>query len=318
MKILVLTYFDQVHGPIIYFKAPESFDSNKLDFIPYLMDLEEKSFFCHEHEEFDTINLAFDVPKKDTRGGVEMFMISLILYNESINPKVFKEVLKDFIEEFISIKDLFKGIDVKDTNDGGAVKKAEEMRELFYSFYNDLPEETLLLDRNTQIMVFGLTNAGKTTLINKLRDLIYSKVKFNNLNKGYLEERLFFENLSMTTFDLPLKRKFGKLWRYYMKKLDGIAFVVDASDSSKFNENKIQFHILTNNIKNKSIPLLIVFNKCDLETAEIEKIMKNLDLQNLDFQTYKCFETNALTGQGILDSFTWIEKKILKRIFTER
>ena len=315
MKFLVLTYFDPIEGPVLYFKAPESIEDERIDFLPSLMDLNEHGFFTHEHEDYNTANLTFELRSKGARGGVDGFMISLVLYNETISPRIFRDVLEDFVKELTQIKDVYKGIRVRDESDTEANRIADEIKTLFYDFFEDLPEETVLIDRNAQILVFGLKNAGKTTLVKNLRGNMLNNQKFKTDLKA---KRLLFANLTITTYDMPIKRIFRELWGHYMDTQDGFVFVIDASDSTQLNAVKNELYLLQKIIEKRRLPLLIVFNKIDLEHLDIDSQINSLDLKKYDFPKYKCFETSAITNEGIFLAFNWIATKILNKIYREK
>ena len=315
MKILVLTYFDPINGPELYFKAPDSISDKKIDFLPSLMDLNERGFFTHDHEGYNSANLTFEIPSKGARGGVDSFMISLVLFNETLNISIFREVLEGFVKELNQIEKPYKGIRVKDEDDAKAHKKAEEIRAFFYDFYEDFPEETVLMDRNAQIMVFGLKNVGKTILVKNLRGNMLNGQKFKTDLKA---KRLLFANVTITTYDMPVKRIFRELWGHYMDTQDAFVFVIDASDSTRLNEVKNELYLLKKILEKRRLPLLVVFNKIDLEHTEVESQINTLDLKNFVFPKYKCFETSAKTNEGIFSAFNWIATKILNKIYKEK
>jgi len=279
------------------------------------MDLDEHGFFTHDHEGYNSANLTFEIPSKGARGGVDSFMISVVLIQETLNPRIFKDVLEVFVQELNQIKKPYKGIRVKDEDDEEAQQKAKEIKDLFFDFFEDLPEETVLIDRNAQIMVFGLKNAGKTTLIENLRGNMLSGQKFKTDLKA---KRLLFANLTITSYDMPIKRIFRELWGHYMDTQDAFVFVIDASDPERLNEVKNELYLLKKILEKRRLPLLIVFNKIDLEHPEIGALIQQLDLKNYGFPKYKCFETSAKTNEGIFLAFNWIATKILNKIYREK
>ncbi len=307
MKGLILTYFDQVTGPRIHLKAPEILEEEKVGFIPRLMDLDEQGFFTFEN----TANLIYEIPFRASRGGVETFMISIVLKDEKLDPNLFQDVLNEFVKEFSSIKEICLSVNTNlDTSEEQKKKKAE-LADFFYSFYQDLPEETLLIDRNFKIMVLGLQCAGKTTIVNQLKDVINKKY-FHE--KSSTTESLFFDNLSITTYDLPIKRMFGNFWTNYFKDQDGFAFVIDLCDSDKFGLAKEQIFLLHEYIKDKSKPFLLLFNKKDVCKESIENAIAKFELQKLKFENTKSLAISALTRNGIIKAFDWLAMQILDRI----
>ncbi len=300
---------------MLYFKAPENISDERVDFLPSLMDLNENGFFTHDHEGNNSANLTFEIRSKGARGGVDGFMISIVLVQETINPRIFKDVLEGFVKELNQIDKPYMGIRVKEGDDDEAQQKAEEIQNLFFDFYEDLPEETVLMDRNAQIMVFGLKNAGKTTLIENLRGNMLNGQKFKTDLKA---KRLLFANLTITSYDMPIKRIFRELWGHYMDNQDGFVFVIDASDPKRLNEVKNELYLLKKILEKQRLPLLVIFNKIDLEHPNIGSLIQQLDLKNYGFHKFKCFETSAITNDGIFLSFNWIATKILNKIYKEK
>ena len=57
------------------------------------------------------------------------------------------------------------------------------------------------------------------------------------------------------------------LWRSYTRCTDGIIFVVDSAEQDKLDEAKVELWRTMKYQDNKDIPLLILANKQDLQTA---------------------------------------------------
>ncbi|MHA1149480.1 MAG: ADP-ribosylation factor-like protein [Promethearchaeota archaeon] len=301
-------------GPKILFKAPEDFNEVKLNFLPTLMDLDEDEMdlFEFEHQEFNTANIRFNLKSKEARGGVDMFMISLILYKEEIEPQNFKDALYCFIEDFGNIHDVTLGVNPR--REDFSEEKFEEIKNFFYSFHSDLPEETILFDKNIKILVIGCPNAGKTTFINSLRDNIYS---FKRFKRNITAKRLFFNNLRMTTYDLPRKKEFGKIWIHYLHTRDGFIFTIDVSDSIKFPEINRELHKISEFAQKDGKPLLILLNKIDIIERSIEEILDELGILNLPTKKVKYFPVSVTKKDGIFEAFDWIANKILKNILLD-
>ncbi len=310
MKGLILTYFDHISGPRIFVKAPESLEDKKVAFVPRLMDLDQKGFFTFEN----TANLIFEIPFRSARGGIETFMVSILLKEEQLDPNLFQDVLKEFVNEFSSIENICIGAHAN-SNEPEEQKQKNKLNEFFYSFYQDLPEETLLIDRNFKIMVLGLQNAGKTTIVDQLKDIINKKY-FHE--KSSASESLFFENLSITTYDLPIKRMFGDFWTEYFKDQDGFVFVIDLCDVDKFDLAKEQLGLLYKRIKNKSTPFLLLFNKKEISKESFENTITKFDVQKLKYKSIKIITISALTREGMIEAFDWLARKIIDRFKSQK
>ena len=81
---LVLTYFDNLKGPVTFYTVPKEMISKvKEAFFGRLIDVpEEEAFFVHrakvENEALSTANYNFFIPSEWARGGQEIVMLSII------------------------------------------------------------------------------------------------------------------------------------------------------------------------------------------------------------------------------------------------
>lgn len=89
----------------------------------------------------------------------------------------------------------------------------------------------------------------------------------------------------------------------FFKDVDGFCFVVD-SQKNQLQANKealrlFQKHLITHNLADKKIPLVVQYNKCDLESAmDFEDLQKELNPQNLP-----AFKSVAFANDGFYDGF---------------
>jgi ADP-ribosylation factor protein 1 len=80
--------------------------------------------------------------------------------------------------------------------------------------------------------LLGLDAAGKTTILYKLK-LNENVVTIPTI--GFNVETIEFQNLSITVWDVGGQGVIRPLWRHYFDNNDGIIFVVDSSDITRFN-----------------------------------------------------------------------------------
>ena len=313
MKILVLSYFDELIGPSIFHVLPEQCNEEDMAFIKSLLDLNDQGFFVYQKGSYNSVNLQFQVESKGARGGKVLFMISLVLLREQINPLVFKEFLNVFVEEFSKIKDVRKGLQ-RTKQEGDEMQKYMQLHGFFHSFYRILPKEMIIRDRNVRIMMVGLHDSGITAILDKFRTLTSKQTKFH---KKVSAKRLFLENLIITTYRIPVRKGLEELFDYYLKIQDAIVVVIDANDPSNFPKVRKQLKIISECIAEKNISLMLDFNKIDLTQRNFKKIRKELDLDALNFSNYKAFPVSAKTEEGLIESFNWVSSEILKNIFRE-
>ncbi|MHA1804567.1 MAG: hypothetical protein ACTSU4_08535, partial [Promethearchaeota archaeon] len=109
MNGLVLSYFDNILGPRVFLKAPESISNSDLEILPSLMDLNENGFFVHITDKFKSVNLIFNIFSEYARGKKEILLISIVTdINNEINLKLSRELLEAFAKQIKNVKEGYK------------------------------------------------------------------------------------------------------------------------------------------------------------------------------------------------------------------
>lgn len=158
--------------------------------------------------------------------------------------------------------------------------------------------------RKKKIFLIGLDGSGKATLIESLKnDQIY--------------EKLLKEKVTITSSDLGGHHMPYHCYEVFNEKYDSIIFIVDASDSDRFEEAKIELQLALS--KWKKIPFLILCNKYDLETAaskdqliselELTNLIHNDDIKDLyKEQPIQLFMCSGKNKTGYYEGFKWLVK----------
>jgi len=135
MRLLILSHFNIFKGPIIVLKVPEDYVSNNYKNIPKYLNLEKKDFFIYDYETFKTANLIFTTPSKMERTEYEELMISVVIINEHLSPKIFQSTLKKFKDELKNIKDLYKNLY---SSSEESATKLLEIKEILLKYYQEI------------------------------------------------------------------------------------------------------------------------------------------------------------------------------------
>ena len=95
-----------------------------------------------------------------------------------------------------------------------------------------------LAKKNAKILFLGLDNAGKTTLMRRLKDdrmVQHAPTSFAH------SEELVLGNVRFVAHDLGGHKAMRKIWKQYMPGVDAIVYIVDSSESNRLHESKEVF-----------------------------------------------------------------------------
>ncbi|MFW9822176.1 MAG: ADP-ribosylation factor-like protein, partial [Candidatus Thorarchaeota archaeon] len=221
MRILILSHRNPYFPPYIFLQLPENIQREDLKQVPLLLDIYENGFFKHTFGTFKTANISFDIPSTYSKTEKERLLISLVVDGKSkINSTLAEEFLEALVEEFTNINDVFKAFYVDSKIDKGDVAKLKEVKRLLKVFYVSFPDEEVIFEqKEARVLIFGLSNAGKTTII-KTRRKSVSKTTFPTINVDI--SKILVNNVSMLTYDIPGKYKAKEIWKPYLRNQDGL------------------------------------------------------------------------------------------------
>lgn len=119
--------------------------------------------------------------------------------------------------------------------------------------------------REIRILLLGLDNAGKTTI---LKQLSSEDVQHVTPTKGFnVKTVAAMGDIRLNVWDIGGQRSIRPYWSNYFDNIDTLIFVIDSNDQKRFDEMNIELGELLDEEKLSKVPVLIFANKQDLPTS---------------------------------------------------
>uniref|UniRef100_A0A8C2ZWT5 ADP-ribosylation factor-like protein 14 n=1 Tax=Cyclopterus lumpus TaxID=8103 RepID=A0A8C2ZWT5_CYCLU len=157
-----------------------------------------------------------------------------------------------------------------------------------------------------QVLLLGLDNAGKTTLLYKLKlNACVTTVPTIGFNVEMLEARKNGKNIALTVWDVGGQGKMREHWPSFHPDAAAVVFVVDSSGRERLEEARRE---LENTLKSELLrgrPLVLLANKQDVNGAlTVTEIKDTFSLRKMcsgrDWFVQPC---SASTGFGVEEAF---------------
>ncbi|KAG5489055.1 hypothetical protein JIQ42_00676 [Leishmania sp. Namibia] len=164
--------------------------------------------------------------------------------------------------------------------------------------------------RSAGILIVGLDNAGKTSILRQLSDEDVSHVAST---QGFQIKKLITGRMKLNVWDMGGQRAARYYWRQYFEEADVIIYVVDAADPRRILEARHELEHLLEEEKVAGVPMLIFANKQDLLGAlSVEELTVALNLTGLRDRRWCIQACSAKTGEGLDKGINWAVKQVKK------
>nr|CAD7198581.1 unnamed protein product [Timema douglasi] len=171
--------------------------------------------------------------------------------------------------------------------------------------------------KEVNVLVIGLNNSGKSTVINHFKNEEERTVDIVP-TVGFNVEKFKNQNVGFTAFDMSGEGRYRDLWEHYYKDCQGIIFVIDSSDRLRLVVVREELDLLLQHpdISGRRLPILFFANKMDLRDAlSSVKIASGLGLERILDKPWHICASNAVTGEGLQEGVEWLTQQI-RELFT--
>ncbi|XP_077330065.1 small COPII coat GTPase SAR1B isoform X2 [Lithobates pipiens] len=189
-----------------------------------------------------------------------------------------------------------------------------------YSGFNSVLQFLGLYKKNGKLVFLGLDNAGKTTLLQMLKD---GRMGQYVPTLHPTSEELTIAGMTFTTFDLGGHAQARRVWKNYLPAINGIVFLIDCADHDRLAESKVELDALLADETIGNVPVLLLGNKIDRpEAISEERLLHTFGLyghatgkgkvpkKQLNTRPIELFMCSILKRQGYGEGFRWLSQYI--------
>lgn len=165
-----------------------------------------------------------------------------------------------------------------------------------------------------KVFIFGLDNAGKTTLTQFIKDDTEIQKTSPTLSFGI--DNLIIKDIDFVFWDAPGQQNLRSRWGRGLLDAKILVFILDTSDTERFEEAKEELNKILDNIDARGIALIFCFHKMDLQESK-DNYTKARDLFKLqrvgEREVYR-YQTSVHEENGVKE----VKDKLVEIIEKER
>ncbi|CAO2812853.1 unnamed protein product [Amaranthus hypochondriacus] len=158
--------------------------------------------------------------------------------------------------------------------------------------------------KEMRIVMKGLGNAGKTTIIYKLK---LGQVVKTIPTVAAQMETVEYRDVDFTIWEIGGQEKIRSLWKHFIHNGQGcIIFVVDSTERERIIEAKDDLHRMLAQDEKGDVLVLVFANKQDLPNAmTIDEITHKLGLNSLQ-HNWHIQAACAISNEGLYEGLDWL------------
>eukprot|EP01017_Pseudomicrothorax_dubius_P003615 TRINITY_DN10555_c0_g1_i2.p1 TRINITY_DN10555_c0_g1~~TRINITY_DN10555_c0_g1_i2.p1 ORF type:complete len:187 (+),score=17.02 TRINITY_DN10555_c0_g1_i2:63-623(+) len=166
-------------------------------------------------------------------------------------------------------------------------------------------------DSQYKIIIVGLANAGKTTILYHLH---LGRVVSTQPTIGSNVEEVTSRNVQMQVWDLGGQETLRSAWSTYYENTNAVIFVIDSTDTKSIITSKVELHNILKDDALKNTFVLIFANKQDLpeamKEAEISELWSLHEIKSHEWHLQSC---SATTGEGLKEGMEWLTERLIAK-----
>ncbi|KAK2768373.1 hypothetical protein FQN54_000228 [Arachnomyces sp. PD_36] len=170
-----------------------------------------------------------------------------------------------------------------------------------------------LKDKEMRILMLGLDNAGKTTIVKRI---MKEDVTTVSPTLGFIIKTIDFQGYKLNIWDVGGQKTLRSYWRNYFEKTDALIWVVDATDRARVDDCREELAGLLMEERLMGASLLVFSNKTDVEGfMTASEIREKLQLDAIKTHKWTIMECSAMTGVNLHEGLEWVVQDAKDRLF---
>ena len=164
-------------------------------------------------------------------------------------------------------------------------------------------------DKEARILILGLDNAGKTTILYRLH---CGEVIQTIPTIGFNLETVTYKNIKFNVWDLGGQTSIRPYWRCYYPNTQAVIFVVDSCDTERLPTSKVELQAILSEEELQKAVILVYANKQDLPGAcNAAEISEEMHLYP-PYISKSCYIQSccATSGEGLHEGLDWLSSNM--------
>ncbi|KAE8833090.1 hypothetical protein HRS9139_04909 [Pyrenophora teres f. teres] len=190
-----------------------------------------------------------------------------------------------------------------------------------------------LKDKEMRILMLGLDNAGKTTIVKKIMNEDVNSV---SPTLGFIIKTIEYDGYKLNIWDVGGQKTLRTYWKNYFEKTDTLIWVVDATDRERIDDCRHELAGLLLEERLSGASLLVFKNKSDVPGSmsedEIREVgdgsgaagtcwranadgVQGLRLDAIKTHKWHIMTCSAMTGLNLQQGLEWVVQDAKARLF---
>lgn len=174
------------------------------------------------------------------------------------------------------------------------------------------------------VLILGLDNAGKTTLLEQMRQ------RYSKSGKGSMKDlhdqssvptvgqnmgRVPIGKILLKLWDLGGQESLRTLWESYYEDAHAVVFVVDSTDRARIEECRNELDAIVSADVLEGAPILMLANKQDrddcIEVEDIKEVFNKI-AEKMSARDSRVLPISAIDGTGVEDAAEWLVSRLVR------